>query len=201
MSDSDVALAERVADRFARLVAPGATCLIAVSGGPDSLALLDLLHALAGSRIAVERWSWGMSIMASTPRAPSWRSRLSRRRSSVRSRLWCRQLHLGAATSETRARSARRAALREMALRRSARRSSCSDITPTTRPKRSCFGCFGGAGRRDWRAWRRGMVAGCARCFSTPGEELAAHLARRGHWPRGTILRMPTLATSGHGCG
>src|SRR6202012_255033 len=47
-ADQSVTLAARVAGTFAA-IAPPETALIAVSGGPDSLALLDILHLEAAT--------------------------------------------------------------------------------------------------------------------------------------------------------
>ena len=109
MPNADDSLARRVADRFSQLVAPRTTCLVAVSGGPDSLALLDLLHltAVAHRRtLVVGHVDHGISGDSSTV--------ADRVRAAAISRglpYHSRQLQLGAATSETRARTARRAAL------------------------------------------------------------------------------------------
>jgi len=113
MSDNNVPLTQRVADRFDRLVPDGATCLIAVSGGPDSLALLDLLHLGAARHqrpLVVGHVDHGIS-----PDSAAVAERVTAVAAQRSLRVVVRQLHLGADTTETRARTARRAALREMA--------------------------------------------------------------------------------------
>jgi tRNA(Ile)-lysidine synthase len=110
---ADRPLATRVADRIGRLVPEGATCLVAVSGGPDSLALLDLLHLAAGAhcrKLIVGHVDHGISSESAAV------AELVREAAAARG-LDCvsRHLNLDAATSETRARTARRAALIEMA--------------------------------------------------------------------------------------
>lgn len=113
MNGEDVSLAQRVADRLSRLVAPGATCLLAVSGGPDSLALLDLLHQSADRHrlvLHVAHIDHGISpdsaVVAEQVRAAAQTRALP---------FHLRELRLGPGTSETRARTARRAALRAIA--------------------------------------------------------------------------------------
>ena len=113
MEMSDVSLAQRVADRLSQLVAANATCLLAVSGGPDSVALLDLLQLaepLHHRTLLVAHVDHGISPDSAIVAAQVC--------AAARSRglpFHCRELHLGAGTSETRARTARRAALRAIA--------------------------------------------------------------------------------------
>jgi tRNA(Ile)-lysidine synthase len=94
-------------------VPPGTTCLVAVSGGPDSLALLDLLHLAAadhGCSLAVGHVDHGIhadSGLVAEQVAAAARSR--------NLGIHVRRLSLDAESSETRARVARRAALLELA--------------------------------------------------------------------------------------
>jgi tRNA(Ile)-lysidine synthase len=106
-------LVEDVADRLAALTTPGSRCLVAVSGGPDSLALIDLLHAGAarhGRLLAVGHVDHGISSdSADVALTVRW---IAEGRGLT---FASRRLALGAGTSETKARLARRGALRAMA--------------------------------------------------------------------------------------
>jgi len=110
---TDVPLAQRVAERLMTLVAPGSSCLLAVSGGPDSTALLDLLQLTAATHrctLQVGHIDHGI--------APDSAAVAASVRSAAESRalpFHMRELHLGAGTTETRARAARRTALRSIA--------------------------------------------------------------------------------------
>ncbi len=105
-------LVDDVADRLAALTTPGVRCLVAVSGGPDSLALLDLLHlgtARHGRTLAVGHVDHGISPdSADVASVVRW---LAEGRGL---QFVSRRLALGEGTSETRARTARRRALRAM---------------------------------------------------------------------------------------
>lgn len=106
-------LAERVARALEALTPPDATCLIAVSGGPDSLALLDLLHSSTGLHrrlLIVGHVDHGISA-ASADVA----SRVAGAAADRGLRMLSVRLELGARASETVARAARRKALRSMA--------------------------------------------------------------------------------------
>ncbi len=110
MSPIDVAA---VAGRLARLAKPGERVLVAVSGGPDSIALLALLaegRAVHGRALTVGHVDHGIHPDSGDVAAAV-------EALSARFGLACltRRLHLGAAASETSARRARRAALRELA--------------------------------------------------------------------------------------
>jgi tRNA(Ile)-lysidine synthase len=106
-------LVEVVADRLAALTASGNRCLVAVSGGPDSLALLDLLHAGAsrhGRTLIVGHVDHGISAESGeVATVVQWVAK-GRGLEFI-----TQELRLGAATSETRARTARRRALQRMA--------------------------------------------------------------------------------------
>lgn len=106
-------LVERVAERLVALTATGNRCLIAVSGGPDSLALLDLLHAGTerhGRLLVVGHVDHGISgESGEVATVVEWLAK-GRELPFV-----SKALKLGAETSETRARAARRKALQEMA--------------------------------------------------------------------------------------
>jgi tRNA(Ile)-lysidine synthase len=110
VSDALVAVA---ADRLARLAPVNRPVLLAVSGGPDSVAMLELLwrgRSLHGRDLVVGHVDHGI-----TPASGAVAERvvaLARERG-----LPCevRHLSLGAPTTETAARGARRAALRAMA--------------------------------------------------------------------------------------
>ena len=109
----DVPLAQRVADRLAQLVPPHATCLVAVSGGPDSLALLDLLSLTAsrhGRALLVGHVDHGISPASAAVAGDVRQAAVARGLPYFDA-----QLNLAASTSETRARTARRAALRGIA--------------------------------------------------------------------------------------
>lgn len=109
---------ERVADELSRRVPAGGPCLLAVSGGTDSLALLDLLHRGRERHrhpLIVAHVHHGISPDADRA------MELVRRESAARG-LPCDVVHLrlGSGTGETRARIARRRALRRIASRHGA---------------------------------------------------------------------------------
>lgn len=90
----------------------GARLLVAVSGGPDSVALLDLLVAAGGGhgwRLVVAHVDHGIH-----PESARIAERVESLAASHHLRFQCRQLQLGAETSETEARAARYAALESM---------------------------------------------------------------------------------------
>ncbi len=106
-------LVEFVAARLAQLTAPGARCLVAVSGGPDSMALLDLLHRGAdGHRrdLVVAHIDHGID-----PASPAVADRVVAEASERGIACHVAALALGPGTGETAARRARRAALRRLA--------------------------------------------------------------------------------------
>jgi len=106
-------LTARVAAAVDALVPAGATCLVGVSGGPDSLALLDLLHltaALHGRSLVVGHIDHG--IAEGSARVADRVEALATERGIPIRRV---RLELGGGASETRARGARRAALIEIA--------------------------------------------------------------------------------------
>ncbi|MES2307054.1 MAG: tRNA lysidine(34) synthetase TilS [Gemmatimonadota bacterium] len=106
-------LVTRVGAALDRLSPPGATCLVAVSGGPDSLALLDLLHLSHeqhGRPLVVGHIDHGIAQGSATVADSVERAAAERGIPFHRVRL-----ELGPLASETRARVARRAALEEMA--------------------------------------------------------------------------------------
>lgn len=108
-----MSLVAEVADRLTALTADGESCLVAVSGGPDSIGLLDLLHrgaALHRRTLAVGHVDHGIA-KESTTVAES----VARAASARGLRCFTTTLHLDAGTTETKARLARRAALRELA--------------------------------------------------------------------------------------
>jgi tRNA(Ile)-lysidine synthase len=107
-----VTLAARVAAAFAALAPPG-TALVAVSGGPDSLALLDILHrevAAHGRALAVGHVDHGISTDSAAVAA-----RVAHEAATRSLPFFARRLELGAGASETAARKARRTALKELA--------------------------------------------------------------------------------------
>ncbi|MES2125525.1 MAG: tRNA lysidine(34) synthetase TilS [Gemmatimonadota bacterium] len=106
-------LAERVGALFDALAPADATCLIAVSGGPDSLALLDLLHRSAARHrrpLVVGHIDHGIAAESAAVSSAVANAAATR---DLPFRLL--RLELGASASETRARDARRAALRSLA--------------------------------------------------------------------------------------
>lgn len=106
-------LADVVAARIGALTPPDATLLVAVSGGPDSLALLDLLQltrSVHGRDLVVGHVDHGIH-----PESAVVAARVAAAAEGYGLRVLSRALTLGAGTSETRAREGRRAALREMA--------------------------------------------------------------------------------------
>ena len=112
-AEQETTLQQRVSLQLARLVPPPATCLVAVSGGPDSLALLDLLdraRGVHGSALLVAHVDHG--IHPDSVRVAAMVEAEAQRRGLT---FHCCNLSLGAAASETRARVARRAALTELA--------------------------------------------------------------------------------------
>ncbi len=109
MSDE---LVEVVADRLVRLVPPEATILIAVSGGTDSLALLDLLQLGAARHrrpMRVVHVDHGID-----PSSASVAQSVMQHAADRGLAIDVLTLELGPNTSETRARRARRTALREL---------------------------------------------------------------------------------------
>jgi tRNA(Ile)-lysidine synthase len=118
MSPDSVSLEQHAADELKRLITPGATCLVAVSGGPDSLALLDLLHRSATGdsyTVVVGHVDHGIH-----PESAWVAEQVAAAAGSRNLPFHLRHLGLGAGTSETRARVARRAALVELAAEASA---------------------------------------------------------------------------------
>jgi tRNA(Ile)-lysidine synthase len=113
MAPGNDSLEQRVAAQLKRLVAPRATCLVAVSGGPDSLALLDLLHLGApehGCVLVVGHIDHGIH-----PESARVAEHVAVAASARHLPYLVRTLALGQGTNETRARTARRAALVELA--------------------------------------------------------------------------------------
>lgn len=106
-------LVERVGALFDALAPTGATCLIAVSGGPDSLALLNLLHRSASHHrrpLVVGHIDHGISEESALV------ADAVAEAAATRSVPFCsHRLELGPTASETRARTARRASLRALA--------------------------------------------------------------------------------------
>jgi tRNA(Ile)-lysidine synthase len=106
-------LVERAAQQLDRLAPPRTTVLLAVSGGPDSLAMLDLLArgaALHRRELVVAHVDHGIDARSSEVAGQV------RQAADTRSlRCISLALDLGPGTSETRARAARRSALRAMA--------------------------------------------------------------------------------------
>jgi tRNA(Ile)-lysidine synthase len=103
-------LAERVADRLSSLVEGEGPLLVAVSGGPDSLAMLDLLvEGRARHRLALEVVHIDHGI---SPTSGTIAERVARESAAQGLPFHLRTLALGADASETRARRARRQALR-----------------------------------------------------------------------------------------
>ena len=105
--------------RRARLLTRPGTAIVAVSGGPDSVALLDLLHAVAAERglaLVVAHADHGMQadsrLVGQAVRELATRYRLP---------FELGELHLGPDATETVARRARYAWLREVQRRRAAR--------------------------------------------------------------------------------
>src|SRR5207244_1154742 len=103
----------------ARLLTRPGTAIVAVSGGPDSIALLDLLHAVAAERglaLVVAHADHGMQadsrLVGQAVRELATRYRLP---------FELGELHLGPDATETIARRARYAWLREVQRRRAAR--------------------------------------------------------------------------------
>lgn len=106
-------LVERVTARFAELVPAGSTAVVAVSGGPDSVALLDLLWlGAAAHRVTLVVGHVDHGIHPDSAIVAAAVARLATERQL---RHDVRTLGLGAGTSETRARTARRRALRAIA--------------------------------------------------------------------------------------
>jgi tRNA(Ile)-lysidine synthase len=106
-------LERRVAAELRRLARPGTSCLVAVSGGPDSLALLELLHrGFAEHQHALIVAHVDHGIHADSGRLASLVATAAADRGLA---FHVARLQLGAGTSETSARRARRSALRAIA--------------------------------------------------------------------------------------
>lgn len=106
-------LVDEVADRLVALTDEGVTCLVAVSGGPDSLALLDLLHRGAARHrrpLVVAHIDHGIGAESGTVA-----SAVAAAAATRDLRFVTAALRLGPGATETRARLARRAALRALA--------------------------------------------------------------------------------------
>ncbi|MGH7583518.1 MAG: tRNA lysidine(34) synthetase TilS, partial [Gemmatimonadales bacterium] len=113
LTAESLAMVRTAADRLRILTRPDELCLLAVSGGSDSLAMLDLLHNGAeshGRSLAVAHVDHGID-----PASERVAATVAYAASARGLRFYCRRLELAAATSETRARTARRAALGAMA--------------------------------------------------------------------------------------
>src|SRR5438477_3574178 len=125
-------LLSRLRDHVARrrLFAAGGTALVAVSGGPDSVALLDLVHSLApelGLALVVAHADHG--IQADSSSVGQAVAALARRYGLP---FDLGELHLGPDATETAARRARYAWLADVQRRRAARyleigRASCRE--------------------------------------------------------------------------
>lgn len=106
-------LVAEVAERLMALTEEGAVCLLAVSGGPDSLALLDLLHRglpIHRRRLLVAHVDHGIAAESAAVGATVSAAAEARELNCVTA-----ALQLGPATTETKARLARREALRSLA--------------------------------------------------------------------------------------
>lgn len=106
-------LVAEVADRLTALTEEGAVCLLAVSGGPDSLALLDLLHRgtpIHHRHLLVAHVDHGIAAESAAVAATVMAAAEARGLRYVTT-----TLQLGASTTETKARLARREALRALA--------------------------------------------------------------------------------------
>ncbi len=119
---SGAPLADRLSDHLARtglLAGPG-LALLAVSGGPDSMAMLDLLAGLAPARgLALHVVHADHGIHARSAEVAATVADTALRRYGVESDIG--HLDLGPAASETRARTARYAFFRHIQRRREAR--------------------------------------------------------------------------------
>ena len=107
-------LVERLAVRLDRLAPPDATVLLAVSGGPDSLAMLDLLvrgSSIHGRRLVVGHVDHGIHAESGEVAAE-----VAAHAARLVLPFGTRELRLGPQASETTARRARRAALRGLAV-------------------------------------------------------------------------------------
>ncbi len=114
-ANSAVPLEQRVAAELRRLVPRGVTCVVAVSGGPDSLALLDLLYrgmAQHQHELIVAHVDHGIH-----PGSSAVAQLVATAAAERQLPFEVVRLQLGAGASETRARRARRAALRGVAAR------------------------------------------------------------------------------------
>ncbi|MBL0180421.1 MAG: tRNA lysidine(34) synthetase TilS [Gemmatimonadetes bacterium] len=106
-------LVAEVADRLMALTEDGDRCLVAVSGGPDSMALLDLLHrgtALHRRILLVGHVDHGIA-----DESTAVAQMVARAANALGLPCLTTTLHLGAGTTETKARLARRTALRALA--------------------------------------------------------------------------------------
>jgi tRNA(Ile)-lysidine synthase len=109
----NTALVSQVAAELRRLARPGAICIVAVSGGPDSLALLDLLHR--GSAEHEHELIVGHVNHGIHPDSDAVARMVATAAGERGLPFHAARLTLDADASETDARRARRAALRDIA--------------------------------------------------------------------------------------
>ena len=176
---------DRIARRLARWRSrgPGATWVVAVSGGGDSVGLLRVLHQLApaaGLRLSVAHLDHGAgaSRRERTPRSsPSWRSRSGCPSTSADG-------SRGAPATSRPMRERPGTSGWSRSLDRAGRGPWPSATRATTRPRRSCTASSAAPARAGWRGCR-----GRGRCPRTPRSSSCARCSMSRTSRSGTTSR------------